>query len=53
MRTEGRKLISSSCLSVPLLGLKTIITKPRLEFIGCERRPIAALIKSLIIFNLT
>ena len=40
-------------LKLVLLGLKTIITNPMLELIGYEQRPIAALIKSLIISNLT
>ena len=40
-------------LKLVLLGFKTIITNPRLELIGHEQRPIAALIKSFIISNLT
>ena len=40
-------------LKLVLLGLKTIITNPKLELIGYEQRPIAALIKSFIISNLT
>ena len=40
-------------LTLVLLGLKTIVTNPKLELIGCEQRPIANLIKSFIISNLT
>ena len=40
-------------LKLVLLGLKTIVTNQKLELIGYEQRPIAALIKSFIISNLT